>query len=148
MSADIVDIANVVDRRSMAVERKIQALRKQQKKRLSAIQELEQKRDACQEMIHDLVAKRDSELTAATLCRLSDDGIEYERVLGEIRHNIAALRRDAEKLGAERKAQCDVLIRHKRKAEYMRGESAKQKRKAARRKFARDAVDGGAIVSR
>jgi hypothetical protein len=148
MSADIVDIANVVDRRSMAIERKIQARKNHQKKRLSAIQDLELKRDACQEMIQDLAAKRDGELTAATLCGLSDDGIEYERILGEIRHNIAALRRDVEKLWAERKAQCDVLIRHKRKAEYMRGESAKQKRKAARRQFARDAADGGAIVSK
>lgn len=148
MSADIVDIANVVDRRAIAVERKIRALRKQQSERLSVIQELEQERESYQEMIRDLVAKRDGALTAETLRGLSDDGVEFGRVLDDVRHNIAALRRDVKKLGAERKAQCDMLVRHKRKAEYMRGESEKQKRKAARRKFAREAVVGGPIASK
>lgn len=146
MSADIFDIANVIDRRATGVERKLTSLCKQQKVRRLAIQQLELACEFRERRMRVPHLSGGGATTASYLQERSQDARETERTLQDLRTRLSSLRADEEKARLKRKAYCDTLVGLRRKAEYMRDRQAQQLRKETRRQFARDIAGTTPVV--
>lgn len=140
MTANIIDIAKVVDRQAATVERKLLALRKEQARRMHAIRQLEQACLACTVRMQQMVSTGNGAVTVQMLINSSQDAKLCESTLRELRKNMLELNAELVQIAAQRKTYCNTLLALRRKADYMRDRDAKEMRKAARRQQARENV--------
>lgn len=131
-------IADVLDRQSAVVERKIIASRKQRAARLQAIRQIEVACVEHEKRMRRLCPKGHVVITVQHMQDVLRDGKRCDHAVKKMRELDSTLRIELKRIATERVTLCKTLVGIRYKADFLRDRRNAKNRKASRRRMVRD----------
>lgn len=138
MRENVVNFAEIVDRRAEAIERRIWALRNTRARQGEAIRQLQVAYSICTRRLRQLGSVLTGKVSALQLQALSHDGKDCEKQLQALRNSQSLLRAELTRTSTQVKLHYGALVALRKKADYLRDRASVDKRRALRRQKARD----------